>query len=261
MLDRPDGAGAAGAALHLVVDVEDPVAVAELAQARREVGRHGNEATLALDRLEDDARDALGVDLGLEEPLERVDRVVGADAAVRVGRGGAVDLRRERAEAALVDDLARHRHGQQRPAVEGVLEDDDGGPAGRGARDLDGVLDPLGARVDEQALLLGAAARRELGQPAADLDVGLVRADHEALVQVAVDLLVDRGDDRLEAVPRVLAGDPAREVEERPPVGIGDVRAFGARHDETRGRHAARDVPPARLGDSFARALLYLCHG
>src|SRR5919199_1380171 len=86
VLDRPYRTGAADAALHLVVDVEDPVAVAEPAQALREVGRHGDEAALALHGLEDDARDALGVDLGLEEALERVDRVVRRDAAVRVRR-------------------------------------------------------------------------------------------------------------------------------------------------------------------------------
>ena len=39
-------------------------------------------------------------------------------------------------------------------------------------------------------------ARAELGETAAQLDVRLVRPDHEALVQVAVDLLVDRGHDR-----------------------------------------------------------------
>ena len=144
--------------------------------------------------------------------------------------------------------------------MEGVLEDDDGGAAGRGAGDLDGVLDSFGAGVHEQALLLGAAARRELGEPAADLDVRLVRPDHEALVQVAVDLLVDRRDHRLEAVARVLARDAAREVEEGAAVGVGDARALRARDDEPRGCDAASDVPAARLGDPFGRALLYLCH-
>ena len=68
-------------------------------------------------------------------------------------------------------------------------------PAGRpvAARDLDRVLDRLRARVDEQRALLVAAAGRELREPPADLDVRLVHPDHEALVQVAVDLFVDRG--------------------------------------------------------------------
>ena len=89
--------------------------------------------------------------------------------------------------------------------MEGVVEDDDRRSAGGGARDLDRVLDRLGAGVDEQGLLLVAAARRELGEPPADVDVRLVHADHEALVQVAVDLLVDGRDGGGQAVAGVLA--------------------------------------------------------
>ncbi len=46
--------------------------------------------------------------------------------------------------------------------------------------------------VDEDRPLLAAAARRELREALADLDVRLVDPDHEALVEVAVCLLVDR---------------------------------------------------------------------
>ena len=97
--------------------------------------------------------------------------------------------------------------------MEAAVEDDDGGPPRSGTGDLDRVLDRLGAGVDEDPLLLARRARRELGEPAADLDVRLVDPDHEALVQVAVDLLVDRGDDRREAVTGVLAAEAAGEVE------------------------------------------------
>ena len=77
-------------------------------------------------------------------------------------------------------------------------------PPGRGARDLDRVLDGFGARVDEQRLRL-APARPERVQPPGDLDVRLVHPDHEALVQVVIDLLVHRADDGLRVVPEVLA--------------------------------------------------------
>jgi hypothetical protein len=147
-LDRPQRAGAADTALHLVVDVEDPVPAAELSESRREVVGHRDEAALPLHGLEDDAGDARRIDLGAEEPLERSERLVRADAAVRIRRGCAIDLGRERAEAAAVDELARHRHGQQRPTVEAVLEHDDGRPAGCGPGDLDGVLDRLRAGVE-----------------------------------------------------------------------------------------------------------------
>ena len=99
--------------------------------------------------------------------------------------------------------------------MERVLEDDDRRAAGRGARDLHRVLDRLRAGVDEDRALLARPARRELGQPAADLDVRLVGADDGALVQVAVGLLLDRLDDGRVAMAEVLAADPAREVDER----------------------------------------------
>ena len=58
VLDRPHRAGAADAGLDLVVDPQDPVPVAQLAQAGGEVGRHRDEAALALDGLEDHGGDA-----------------------------------------------------------------------------------------------------------------------------------------------------------------------------------------------------------
>ena len=114
------------------------------------------------------------------------------------------------------------------------------GAAGGGAGDLDRVLDRLRAGVDEQRLRL-AFAGPQLVQPPADLDVRLVHPDHEALVQVAVDLLVHRADDGLGVVPEVLARDPAREVEELAPVRVPDAGAFRPRDHEVRRRHAARD--------------------
>ncbi len=156
------------------------------------------------------------------------DRVVGGDPAVRVRRGRAVDLRRERPEALLVGlDLAGQRHRHQRAAVEAAVEGDDRRAAGGGAGDLHRVLDGLGAGVQEDRLLVFAAAGRELAEPAADLHVGLVGGDHEALVQVLVDLRVDRVDHGLRVVAEVLAADAAGEVQVADAVGAVDVGALG----------------------------------
>ena len=144
--------------------------------------------------------------------------------------------------------------------MEGAVEDDHGGPAGGDAGDLDGVLDSLGARVDEQALLLLAAAGRELGQPAADLHVGLVHTDHEALVQIAVGLVVDRSDRRRQSVARVLAPEPAGEVDVGVAVDVLDAGALGARDDERRRRHAHGDIPLPRVQHLFRRAPLLQRH-
>ena len=184
--------------------------------------------------------------------FDSAERVVRRDAAVGVRAGRAVDLGRERAEAALVVLFVRHRHREQRPAVEGVLEDDDAGLLCRRARDLDRVLDGLGAGVQEQALLVAAPARRELAQAAADVDVRLVQPDHEALVEVAVDLLVDRGHRGREPVARVLAAEPAGEVDVDLAVDVLDLGPFGTGDDDRRRGDPARHVSLAR-GDHALR--------
>ena len=71
-------------------------------------------------------------------------------------------------------------------------------------------------------------------QPPAELNVRLVHPDHRALVQVAVDLLVDRGDRGRKTVAEVLAGEPAGEVDVLAPVHVHDPRALCAR-DESGG--------------------------
>ena len=64
-----------------------------------------------------------------------------------------VDVGRQRAEALLVGhDLAGQRHAHEGAAVEAAGEGDDAGALGEGARDLDGVLDGLGAGGDEDRL-------------------------------------------------------------------------------------------------------------
>ena len=152
-LDRPHRAGASATRLHLVVDVEDAVPLADLLQRANELRRHGDEAALALDRLEHDAGHLSRVDVLLEQQLEPVQRVDDADAAVGIGRRGAVDVGGERAEALLVDQLRGHRHRQVGAPVERAVEHDDARPAGGGACDLDGVLDRLGAGVDSSVFV------------------------------------------------------------------------------------------------------------
>ena len=161
--------------------------LADRLQGVDEVLRHRYEAALALNRLEHHAGDLLGVDVLLEDQLESLDALLGVDAAVRIRTGRAEHVGRERAEVLLVGDhLAGHCERQDRAPVEAVVEADDARAAGVGARDLDGVLDGFGARVDEQRLLVGPCARGVLGQAPAGLDVRLVHPDHEALVQEAV---------------------------------------------------------------------------
>ena len=126
--------------------------------------------------------------------------------------------------------------------MERIVEDDDGGPARGRARDLHRVLVRLRAGVDEDRLLLRPGTGRELGEQAAGLDVRLVDADHEALMEERVRLAMDRVDDRREPMARVLTPDPTREVDEGAAVGIRDASTLGRGHDEPRSRDPARDV-------------------
>ena len=82
------------------------------------------------------------------------------------------------------------------------------------------------------------SARPRLVEQPADLDVRLVHPDHEALVEVAVDLLVNRRGS--EAVAGVLAAEPAGEVDVLAAVDVPDPGALRARDDERGGRDAAR---------------------
>ena len=139
-----------------------------------------------------------------------------------------------------------------------MLEHDDGRAAGVGARDLDRVLERLGAGVDEQRLLLRATARGDLGEAAAHVDVRLVHADDEALVEVAVHLLVDGGHGGRQTMPRVVASEAPGEVDVALPVDVPDAGAFGPVDHERRSRDPAGDVAlflleKALAGSSFLK--------
>ena len=103
---------------------------------------------------------------------------------------------------------------------------------------------------------------RQLGEPPADLDVRLVDPDHEALVEVRVDLLVHRGDCGRKAVTGVLAAEPAGEVDVAATVDVLDPGALGAGDHDRRSGDPARDVALAGGEHPFGgRALFHGHHG
>ena len=248
VLDRPDGPGAPDARLHLVVDVEDAVPSSSSCSRFGKSGGIGRKPPSPCTG----SSTAHATDSGSTSPLKssfkRCDRVVRGHAAIGIRGRCAVHLGRERPEALLVrDDLRGHRHGEQRPAVERVVEDDHGRAAGRDARDLDRVLDRLGARVQEQRLLICTPTRRQLGESPTHFDVRLVHADHCALVQITIDLLVHRFDDGRERVADVGTTDPAGEVDVLTSVDVPDAGSFGAVDEDRLGRDPASDVALPRL--------------
>ena len=82
VLEREELAGARKAGLHLVGDQADAVLVADRAQALEKRLRRGQEATLALDGLDDDRRHLLRRDLGDEHPAQLGERRLGVRPAV-----------------------------------------------------------------------------------------------------------------------------------------------------------------------------------
>ena len=248
MLDAPELAGAAESGLDLVDDEHDAVVVAELAHAREELLRCDDEAAFTLDRFDHDRGDAVGGDLRHQRALERGERLRGARAAVVLSERDPVDLRCERAEAGLVRMcLRRQRQREQRASVEAALECDHRRALGMRTRELDGVLDRLGARVEERGLHR-AGDRRGRDEPLGERDVRLVGDDREVGVEEASRLLLHRLGDTCVRVPDVQAADAAREVDERVAVDVRQGCAVAVvDHD--------RDVDRERIGDDLRLAL------
>ena len=132
----------------------------------------------------------------------------------------------------------------------GVVEDHDRGAAGGQARDLDRVLDGLGAGVEERGGLV-EVARGQARELLADLDVVLVGRDHEAGVREVGHRAADRLDDLGHRVADGGDGDARAQVEQAVAV---DVLEDGAL--------AALDVdrePPGQPGaDDLGAALVEL---
>ena len=135
------GAGAAHAGLHLVEDQQQAELVGGGAQAFQVIGITGDDAALALDRLDQDGG-------GLRRD--------GGAKRVQIAIGHVNEARRVRIEALEMLFLAASRDGRQRAPVKGAGGADDLVPALVAAlvmvfaRHLDGALIGLGARVAEE---------------------------------------------------------------------------------------------------------------
>jgi hypothetical protein len=112
---------------------------------------------------------------------------------------------------------------------------------------LDRVYHGFGARR-KQKRLCGSRKRRDLVQPLAKLDVGLIGHDLEGGVGEGVNLLLDRRDHLGMAVASVEHCDAAGKVDVALAVPVPKLGAFGSFGKDRIGRgHPARDsrVPPS----------------
>ena len=251
VLHREHPPGAPEPGLHLVRDEDDPVLVADPAQTLDELRRRRQEPALALLRLEHDRGDVIAPRRESRTSARARRARSSRRAAIRVRVRRPVDLGRERPEARLVRmRLRRHRQRHQRAAVERAVERDDALAPRVQARELDRVLDRLGAGVEERGARL-AADRDERAEPLGELHVALVRHHGEIGVEEAIGLLGDRLDDARVVVPDVRHADAADEVDERVAVDVRDRRARARdRRRSARGRSAGARPRVARARGS-----------
>ena len=253
VLHREHPPGTTEAGLHLVRDQHDPVVVADAPQALDELRWRGQEAALALLRLEDDRGDVLGRDVRREHPLEGGERGRGVRPAIRVRVRRPVDLGRERPETSLV-----------RMVFEVIVSAIHVRPWNAPSKAMTAcrfvysrasltAFSTASAPALKKAARL-AADRRERAEPLRELDVALVRNDREVGVEEALDLLGDRLDDARMVVADVRDADSADEVDEGVAVDVRDRRAARARRRSARGRSADARRRSARARGSRGSA-------
>ena len=229
MLHREPAAGSRESALYFVGNQQHPLRIAQFAQSTQELRRRDVEPAFALHRLDDDRRDARGIDVGLEQPLDAGERVVDARAVQIDRKRRVVDLGRKRTEAGLVRrHFAGERHREHRASVKRARKRDDAAAAGRCARDLDRVFDCLCARRKEDGLF-GERARCQAIHLFGQLDVSGIRHHLPASMREPRKLCFDGADDFGMAMPGVEHADAAGEIDVALAFHVPDLGILGAR--------------------------------
>jgi hypothetical protein len=199
------------------------------------------ETAFSLHRLYNDCGNLAWVCRSGQHEVDRAQRVVDRNAERAVGKRNMKHVRQGRAELPLVgDDLARQGGRQRRPAMKPAGETDDRLPARHRAGDLDGILDRLGARREQDGLRT-ARKRGEGVEALGELHVAFVAHHLERGMREAVELFADGRNDARVAMADVQNGDPRSEVDVSPSFGVpylGVKRAFG--EDGRRARNAPR---------------------
>src|SRR5260370_5093373 len=103
--------------------------------------------------------------------------------------------------------------------MESVLKTNDGRPLCVGARDLDGVLDGLGAGVQKDGFLRKIAGSQRV-QFFRHGNVAFVGSDGEAEIQVLLELFPDRGEHPRGAVAAIEAPAASDEISRASLIGI-----------------------------------------
>ena len=177
--------GAAEAGLHLVGDEHDPVSVADRAQPFHERARRGDEAALALQRLDHDRGDVLRRDVRLEQPLERA-RAPRRRSARGTRPGTARGRPRARTARAPPCTGASSRSSSSTAACargSAPSKRDHGRPPGVQARANLTAFSTASVPALKNAACVSPGDRRERAEPLGERHVRLVRDDREVGVE------------------------------------------------------------------------------
>ena len=224
VLKGKEAAGAAHPGLHFVEDEQNPLAIAEVADALEVIGLRNDHPALALDRL-DHHRDGL-------------------IAKRTIQRGQVVEWREpeaghERLKALVVFLLAGCAQRRQRAAVKRTECGHDLEPAAAvlvapSARELDRRLVGLGAGIAEERAAVAEPVCKPLGQSRHRLGVEHVRDVSELL-----GLFLDRAHDAGMTMPEARHGKSAEEIQVAISIRVVQVRAVAANECE---RQASVDI-------------------
>ena len=213
--------------------------IAERSQSRHERGRRHDVATLSQHRLDDEGRDVLRRDAGIEHlidhPEDVIDRRLLAGSgrvSIRVRVGDVVHARQEGLiPLAVVTLRCGQREGPVGAAVKGTLETNQR-RASRGiAGQLDRPLDRFRTAVREENLVELARCQRR--DAFGKLDRGLVMRHHRG-VNHLVELRLCRRDDGGMTVPEVGDRNARGEIQVAAAVHAVEVGTLGVIDDDRR---------------------------
>src|SRR5260221_5762476 len=256
--------GARKARLHFVSDEENPVFAADFLQKCKVVFRRNDESTFAQDGLGNDRGHRLRRDVAFERVLKMMRKCLRRRAflaAIGVGEGDAINVAGKWLKARLVRmRLAGERHGQQRSAMERILEANHCGTLGVSARDLNCVFHRLRAGIDDDGFLR-TFPRCQRVQLFRQCDVAFVRSHRKTEVQVLLELLAQCRYYARRAVTDVETANPACKIEIAIAVDVFERRALRRSHENgsaivwparNRGFAPGHQGPRARSGNFCA---------
>ncbi len=235
---RPPFSCAAHAGLDFVGDKHDAVLATNALEFLQEEVGSNDVAAFALNRLDDDAGDFLGIKEAFEDLLFEYLKDFRAAGFRSVAEGAAIGVRKRNVldagkQSAKTLALRGFRSGQRKSAhgaaVKAAVERDHFVALGGITRELDGAFDGFRARIGEERLF-GSSARQRVHEPLGETRHTLVVKIGAGHVDEFGGLLLNGGDDFGMAMAGRTDGDAGGKIQKCIAIHVFDncaVTAFG----------------------------------